>query len=127
MEIILAALAQQIVPIVGTVIAGLAAWGISILKEKTKADAAKNALDQVDQVVHTVVGGLSQTVVDGLKSATQDGKLSLEDAKKIKSDAIGQTMALLSLSVITAANRSVPDLQAYIAQKIEERVLAQKK
>jgi len=49
MEIILAALAQQIVPIVGTVIAGLAAWGISILKEKTKADAAKNALDQVKE------------------------------------------------------------------------------
>jgi aspartokinase-like uncharacterized kinase len=127
MELIIAALAQQIVPVIGAVIAALATYGISILKEKTKVDGAKKALDHVDQVVHTVVGGLSQTVAEQLKSATADGKLSETDAKNLKAAAIDKTMSLLSETVVTAAARTVPDLQDYIASKIEERVLSLKK
>ena len=127
MEIILTGLIQQLMPVIGVALTGLVGWGIALLKKKTEADVAKNALDQVDQVVKTVVGGLAQTVANDLKAASENGKLSATDKAALKTNAINQTKLLLSDAVVTAARRTVDDLSGYISQKIETQVLALKK
>lgn len=127
METILAALAPQLIELIGIALAGLATWGIALLKKKTNADVAQTALDHVDRVTSTVVDGLTQTVAQSMKEAAADGKLSAEEISGLKDNAIQQTKALLSNSVMTTAAAVVGDLNAYIAAKIEARVLAQKK
>lgn len=127
MEIIIAVLAQQFIPILGTVLAGLASWGLSILKSKTEIIAAKSALDQVNQVVQTVVGGLTQTVAGELKKSAADGNLSDADKQSLKQAAIDQTKALLSTAIVAAAGKTIVDLEGYVSQRIEAQVLSLKK
>ncbi len=119
-------LISALTPLIGMILTSLVSWGISILKSKTKADIAKTSLDQVDQVVGTVVGGLAQTMAGPMKDAAADGKLSDQEKKVLKATAEANTKALLTDAVITAAQNSLADLDAYINQKIEEQVLAQK-
>lgn len=127
METFLIALTTQTLPLLAPVLVALAAWGVAILKKKTDSDLARNALEQVDQVVGTVVGKISQTVVQDLKAAAKDGKLTDREKSEMKRRAILGTNDLLTEAVTTAAGRAVSDLQGYIGQKIEEQVLAQKK
>ena len=78
-------------------------------------------------MVGTVVAGLSQTAVEAMKAAAADGKLTGEDKIYLKTTALEQAKDLLSDSVVKAASVTVANLESYINQKIEERVLAQKK
>lgn len=127
MEIILAALIAHAMPAIGMALTGLVGWGISLLKQRTQSDLARNALDQVDQVVGTVVGGLAQTTAKELRAAAADGHLSAEDRLKLKQFALVQSQALLTVEVVAAAGRSVTNLEDYVARKIEEQVAAGKR
>lgn len=127
MEAILIALAPQIIPVVGALIIGLATWGIAILKKKVKMEAGKVALDQVDQIVGTVVGNLAQTTVKTLKAATKNGRLTADKKRELKDFAVNQAKYLISTTVSKAASGAVDNLTNYINQKIEEKVLAGKK
>ena len=127
METFLVLLAAQMLPAVGVLLMGLATWGISLIKKKTDSEVAKNALNQVDRVIGAVVGQLSQTVADDLKANSRDGRLTDEQKMDLKNKAILQVNSLLTENVVIAAARTVSDLQAYINQKIEQEVLAQKK
>lgn len=127
MEAILLALAPQVVPVVGALIIGLATWGIAILKKKVKLEAGKVALDQVDQIVGTVVGSLAQTTVKNLKAATKKGELTKDKRREMKDFAVSQAKYLISTEVSKAAAGAVDDLTNYINQKVEEKVLAAKK
>lgn len=127
MEALLVALAPQLMELIGIALAGLATWGIALLKKKTTADVAQSALDHVDRVTSTVVDSLTQTVAAELKKAAADGKLTAEEIGSLKDNAINQTRSLLSDSVMSAATSVVGDLNSYIATKIEAQVLVQKK
>jgi len=127
MEAILIALAPQIVPVVGALVIGLATWGIAILKKKVKMEAGKVALDQVDQIVGTVVGNLTQTTVKAMKAATKNGRLTAENKRELKAFAVNQAKELISTEVSKAASGAVDSLTNYINQKVEEKVLAAKK
>lgn len=127
MDEVISAAASQFIPIIGAALAGLVTWGLAILKKKTNADIAKTALEQVDMVVTTVVGGLSQTVVEALKSTSENGKLTDEEKAKVKQQAVENIKFLLSESVSAAAAKTIGDLNAYITQKIEDQVLRLKK
>jgi len=127
MEAILLALAPQIVPVVGALLVGLATWGIAILKKKVKLEAGKVALDQVDQIVGTVVGNLAQTTVKKMKAATKSGRLTKEKQYELRNFAISQAKELISTEVSKAASGAVDNLANYINQKVEEKVLATKK
>ncbi len=127
MEAILIGIAPQIIPIVGALLVGLASWGIAILKKKVKMEAGKVALDQVDQIVGTVVGNLSQTTVKKLKAATKDGHLTSQEKQDIKRSAVNLARHLIADGVSKAASGAVDDLTDYIHQKVEEKVLATKK
>jgi len=124
--ILIGAAAQYLIPLLGTVITGLVGWGVVVLKKKTDLDVAKTALDQVDQIVGTVVGNLSQTTAKDLKKLSQDGHLSKADRLNLRSTAFSQAKQLVSTQVSRAAEKSVDNLGQYIRDKIEERVLAGK-
>ncbi len=126
MEAILISIASQLVPIIGALLVGLASWGIAILKKKVKIEAGKAALDQVDQIVGTVVGSLAQTTAKGLRAAAEDGHLTSQEKQNLKTDAVLQTKFLISDQVSKAASASIDDLTTYIHQKVEEKVLAAK-
>ena len=127
MEVFLVQLGGQLLPVIGALLVGLATWGISILKKKTDSEIAKNALGSVDQIVGAVVGRISQTTADVLKASAADGKLTEAQKAELKKIALTQINGLLTTEVSAAAAKSVTDLDAYIRQKIEQQVLAQKK
>lgn len=82
MEGLIAAIAPNVVQLLGVVITGLITWGVSMLKQKTAADIGKKALDEVDRVTATVVDGLTQTMAEQLRAAYADGKWTDEDKKE---------------------------------------------
>jgi len=123
MEAIFVAIAPQVVPVVGALLVGLVSWGIAILKKKVKLEAGKAALDQVDQIVGTVVGNLGQTAVKKMKEAATDGHLTRQEKGNLKSTAIAEVERLVSREVSKAASKAVDDLGDYVGKKIEERVL----
>src|SRR4030042_1375018 len=127
MEGFLLQLGGQLLPAIGIILIGLATWGIAILKQKTSSEIARSALGQVDQIVGVVVGKISQTAADALKSAAADGKLTDSQKSALKNVALVEIHSLLTHEVSAAAAKTVTDLQLYISQKIEERVLAQEK
>jgi len=90
-------------------------------------EAGKVALDQVDQIVGTVVGNLTQTTVKTLKAATKNGRLTKEKKHELKDFAVNQAKELISTEVSKAASGAVDSLTNYINQKVEEKVLAAKK
>lgn len=127
MEAILIGLAPQLIPVFGALLIGLVSWGIAILKKKVKIEAGKSALDQVDQIVGTVVGNLAQTTVRTLKAATKNGHLTADKKREMKDFAVSQARYLISTAVSKAASGAVDNLTNYINQKVEEKVLAAKK
>ena len=124
--ILIGAAAQYLIPLLATVITALVGWGVVMLKKKINLDVAKTALDQVDQIVGTVVGNLSQTTAKELKRLSQDGHLSKADRLNLRSTAFAQAKNLISTEVSRAAEKSVDNLGGYIREKIEEQVLAGK-
>jgi len=85
MESILLQLTTQIaVPVASVLILTATGYGLKLLRSKIKLEEGKIALDQVDKVVSTVVGRLSQTVAKEMRAASADGHLSVEEAKALK-------------------------------------------
>ena len=119
-------ISQFLIPALGVIITGLVGWGVRTLQKKTDSDLAKNALDEVDRIVGTVVGNIAQTSAKQMKAASKDGHLLDAEKDSLKRGALQQAKILLSGEVIKAAQRSVPHIHKYIQDKIEERVGAGK-
>lgn len=126
METLLITFAPQLISMAGLVLAGLASWGIAILKQKVNVEAGKSALDQIDNIVGTVVADLSQTTARDMKAAAKDGHLSKAEKDDLKRMALRETKILVSREVEKAAGKAVHSIDAYVTRKIEERVLASK-
>lgn len=119
-------ISQYVIPALGVIITGLVGWGVRTLQKKTNSDLAKNALDEVDRIVGTVVGGLAQTTAKTLRALAKDGHLSPQEKVTLKNRAYTLTKALMSDELSRVAGQAVESLDAYIDNKIEERVLAGK-
>lgn len=125
--ILIGALAQYLIPLLGVAITALAGYGISLLKKKTDSDIGKNALDQIGQIIDTVVGDLAQTTVKHMIKMSKDGRLGDGQKVDLRLGAFTQTKSLISKQLEQAAERSVSNLPRYIRSKIEERVGAGKR
>lgn len=117
----------ELITLAGTIVIGLASWGIALLRQKVKTEAAKSALDQIDQIVGTVVGNLAQTSAKELRAASKDGHLTKKDKAQLVIRAFNNANFLISKEVKRAATKSITGLEVYLNKKIEERVLAGKK
>lgn len=126
MEILLA-IAPELIALAGTILIALATWGIALLRTKVKIEAGKSALDQIDQIVGTVVADLAQTSAKALRKASTDGHLSKTDKNQLKIKAYNNARFLISQEIKKAAIKSITCLDIYVNKKIQERVLALKK
>lgn len=126
MEEVLLKLGVELIPVFALVITGLATWGIAILKSKVDSEAGKQALDEIDQIVGTVVGKLAQTTARDLKKASKDGHLSKDEMVALKAEAVNKVRSLMSKQITKSSKKAINDLHLYIHDKIEEKVLAVK-
>lgn len=127
MESILLNIAPELITLAGTILIALAGWGIALLRTKVKLEAGKTALDQIDQIVGTVVGNLAQTSVKALRAASEDGHLSKTDKRQLQIKAFNNAKILISKEIEKAAVKAITCLDVYVNKKIEERVLVLKK
>lgn len=127
MEAFLISIAPELITLLGVALAGLATWGISLLRQRVKAEVAINALDAVDSIVGAVVGNLSQTAAKQMREASEDGHLSKEEKTKLKRFARDESIRLISKEVAKAASNAVVSLDSYLSKRIEEQVLALKR
>lgn len=129
-ETVVAALLPVLIPGVGALVTGLVSLALMGLKNyvKIKTDNAlvENALTRISNTVQTVVDSLEQTVVAELRSASSDGKLTKEDAAKIKQKAMNTVMAQLPGAIVSAAELGVNDVRVLVESKIEQAVLKSK-
>jgi len=119
-------LMAALIPPLAAVIIGLASWGLAIVRSKIKLEAGKTALDQIDRIIGTVVGDISQTAAEEMKRAAADGKLSTAEKQRLKDIAVNRTYDMISSEVLNAASKTVDDVGDYVNRRIEERVLAGK-
>lgn len=92
-EMVVSVFLQTIMPILGTVVAALATWGvkklIDFLDKKTKFMDAEEDRKQKDFVkaqlldaVETAVLKTNQTMVKGFRKAHEDGHITADEAKQ---------------------------------------------
>lgn len=118
------ALSKVIVPMVMASLTGALGQAFVWLRGKANNDAARAALDFLDDKVRSVVRDLEQTMAQTLKALGPDGKLSPGDAARVKAEALRKLSAYYSapgqMEILAAALR-VPKNQVLdlMATKIE--------
>ena len=96
------------------------------IKTKTKNEAVNDAMAHISHTVETTVHELEQTLVPEAKKATQDGKLTSQEALGIKLTATNKVKAQLPKAMEKAAQGAVNSLNGIIGAKVEKAVLGLK-
>ena len=125
--VVLMLITKIAIPVVSAAIMAGIAYGVKLLRGKIKLEEGKIALDQVDHIVSTVVGDLTQTVAKGMRAASADGHLSNEEKTQLKRMAIATAERTLSDETTKLAARAVPAIHEYIGKKVEATVREQKR
>lgn len=96
------------------------------IKDEGERNAADWALDKARDIIITLVNDANQTVVDDLK-AKNGGKLTPQDASKIKSDVITQAKTMLSDQVKSTLTASHGQVDQLLGSLIEDYLAVSKK
>ena len=127
MEGIAAIFINTLAPVFATVISGLVSWGLlelsKYVRTKTKNEAINDAMSHICHTVDTTVKDLAQTTVKELKAASADGRLSKEDAMRIKTTAATRVRSQVNDKIQKTAAKGVTSLSDMIEAKIEKAVL----
>jgi hypothetical protein len=86
-------------------------------------DTISHAMGRLDFIAGTIVADLNQRV----KQVRADGKLTPEEAQKLKTLALARVKAQLPPYLAKTLAVAVIDLEKYISSKIEQKVLEAKK
>ncbi len=97
------------------------------LKEKTKNEALKSAIEEAQMVADGVVAALGANMVQGLKESSADGKLTAEEAREVMETAIGQFLCDLSERSLEVIEQNADDAAVFISNMIEHRLALYKK
>ena len=118
---------NTLAPVFGTVLSGLASWGLielsKYVRTKTKNEAINEAISHVCHTVDTTVTDLAQTTVKELKAASAGGKLTLTDAQRVRATAIARIKSQVPAAIQKTAAKGVTSLSDMIEAKIEKAVL----
>jgi hypothetical protein len=122
---------NAILPVLGTILSGLVTWGAAAgtnyVRQKTKNEAAVNAMERISHTAQTVVDNLNQTLVPAMKEAAEDGRLSSDDIARLKNTALNNVKSQVPEAVQTAATLAVNSVRDLISAKIEQAVGKAKK
>lgn len=92
------------------------------IKTKTENETLRTYIDLTKENAITIVASLNQTMVDGLKEVSSDGKLTEDDAIKIKDMAVEALTATLSDSMVATLTKTVDDLDKFLSDIVEDAV-----
>jgi hypothetical protein len=107
-----------LVPILGAL---LAQW----LRSKLKTDKQRALFDRVQQLVQTEVRALAQSTLTEVRAAMADGKITPEEAARLRTIVIDKVRITLGSDVLTALRAFLGDrdVDSYLASVIESEVL----
>lgn len=115
---------QNMLPVVGTVVAAITGALVNNLRNKVKIEKGVKAQEALDKVINEVVGSLNQTIVGDIKRAKR--KLKQNDIEHLKNIAIDQVNNIAAKSVIKDTQSVVDDIDEYINANIENQVRKQR-
>lgn len=112
-----------LLPILATVITGLASWGVSALvswlKTKVKNENLQRALSTAEGIISATVKEVAQTFVDTLK---KEGKFDEKAQELAFKKAYGEVVAQLTDEQTAALKSVTSDVELYIRNLIESKV-----
>lgn len=127
MEDFAAQIMAIVVPAGVAIIGSLIAWGLkelnSFIRSKTKNEAIQGAMDQISEVTLSVVHDLEQTT----RKATEDRKLTLDEANELRQVAIAKVKAIAPKAIDAATKGGMHYLDDYIAGRVGEMVQVTKR
>lgn len=116
-------LLQLLLGVLGTILTGLAAWGISMLtawvNSKIKDEKMRVVVTNVSMVISAAVATTNQTFVDALKKEGKFDKEAAAKAFKITKEAV---MKQLTEDVKKLIEQHYGDVEEYVMTQIEEHV-----
>ena len=124
---IIEVLAAQIVPAIAVVLASLVSVGMVQLIKWLKLKTGSEAIAAAGEVVSIVVNEMTVETVKRLKESSEDGKLTLQEAHRVKDQAMNRIKSQLPPAVAKAAAMAIGDLNVLIAGKIEQKIIENKK
>lgn len=92
------------------------------LEDKNTREGIDHAMARLDHIAATIVADLNQRA----KQYAADGKLSPEDASKLKTFALARVKQVMPDYLRATLQDAVGGLDKYISSKIEQKVLEQK-
>lgn len=112
------AMVALLVPILGAL---LAQW----LRSKLKTDRARELFDRVQQFVETEVRALAQSTLPEVRAALADGKITPEEASRLRGLVIDRVRTTLGVDSLRALKALLGDrdVDSYLASLIESEVL----
>ena len=127
MEFLMPVFVEAVLPLVGTVVSALVAWGLFELKkfvaQKTTSAAVNDAVAHIAHTTETVVKKMEQTVVANIKDMAADGKMDKAEVKRalsqVKENAMFEIRAQVPAAIQTTAGMAVNSLTQLISDKIE--------
>ena len=120
-------LVQILAPVFVSVVSILVSWGLAELsmyiRNKTKNENALKAMEDISTLVRITVAEVGQN----FEAAAADGKITVDEGKKMKYIAIERVKAQIPPLVQKHALLSVNNLNDFIASRIEREVVKVKK
>ena len=120
-------LGATLIPIIGTLVAGLVSIFIGWLRNKINTDKYGKYLDWTEEIVHNVVFDLQQSIVEDLKEASEDGRLTNEEAESIKSLAVEKIKNQIPSYIFEYLSKGFSDVDDMIGSYIEKTVYEMKR
>lgn len=117
----------QMVPVIMAILATLISVGMVQLTRWLKLKTGSEAVGIASEMVAATVNELAATTVKNFKIAAADGKLTIREGKDIKNVAVFAVKNKMPIAVAKAATVAIGDLDAFIAGKIEQTVMENKK
>lgn len=115
---------QNMLPVVGTVVAAITGALVNNLRNKVKVEKGVKAQEALDKVVLEVVDALAQTTISEIKNARR--KLKPEDIERVRGLALTNTKQIAANTTLKDVGAVVDDVDNYILNAVEATVGRQK-
>ena len=92
------------------------------IKNEDQRNLVKATIEKVDNLAKITVQNAEQVMVKEAKSATEDGKLTKEDANKVKNAVKNEIIDKLSSDTKAILSEEYKDIESYIDKLIEAKV-----
>ena len=92
------------------------------IKNEDQRNLVKATIEKVDNLAKITVQNAEQVMVKEAKSTTEDGKLTKEDADKVKNAVKNEIIDKLSSDTKAILSEEYKDIESYIDKLIEAKV-----